>query len=79
MINVLIKAGIVGDCLVDSYVLPAYLMGAVYRDFISNTLPDLLEDVPLLIRRSMWFMHDGAPAHFTHIFRYAPADVHRES
>ena len=24
----------------------------------------LLEDVPLDIRRDMWFQHDGAPAHF---------------
>lgn len=41
-------AGIVGDCLVGLHVLPARLTGAVYRNFIQHTLPDLLhEDVPL--------------------------------
>lgn len=46
-------AGIVGDCLVCSYALPACLTEDVYRDFILNTLPALLEDVPLIIQRCM--------------------------
>lgn len=63
-------AGIVGDCLVGPYFLPARLTGAIYRDFIQNTLPELLhEDVPLNIRQNMWFMHDGAPAHFSRLVR----------
>lgn len=28
-------------------------------------MPNLLEDLPLLLRQDMWFMHDGAPPHFT--------------
>jgi hypothetical protein len=33
--------------------------------FLEQSLPALLEDVPLHVRRKMWFMHDGAPAHFS--------------
>jgi hypothetical protein len=32
---------------------------------LEQSLPELLEDVPLHVRRRMWFMHDGAPAHFS--------------
>ena len=38
--------------------------------FVEHELPGLLhEDVPLATRNSMWFMHDGAPAHFSHVAR----------
>jgi hypothetical protein len=40
-------------------------MGEAYLDFLVNTLPHLLEEVPLRVRLSMWYMHDGAPAHFS--------------
>ncbi|KAJ4438741.1 hypothetical protein ANN_14692 [Periplaneta americana] len=72
-------AGIVGDCLVGPYVLSARLTGAIYRDFIQNTLPELLhEDVPLNIRQNMWFMHDGAPAHFSRLVRDTLNDVYHD-
>ncbi|KAJ4431746.1 hypothetical protein ANN_20350 [Periplaneta americana] len=72
-------AGIVGDCLVGPYVLPARLTGAIYRDFIQNTLPKLLhEDVPLNIRQNMWFMHDGAPAHFSRLVRDTLTGVYHD-
>ena len=32
--------------------------------FLRNDLPNYLEDVPLRQRQQMWFMHNGAPAHF---------------
>jgi hypothetical protein len=40
------------------------LIGAVYRHFLRNVLPELLQDVDLQTRIYLWFMHDGAP----HIF-----------
>jgi hypothetical protein len=46
-------------------VLPARLTGENYLNFLNVDLPGLLEEIPLEIRRAMWFMHDGAPAHFT--------------
>lgn len=58
-------AGIIGDFLIGPFLLPNRLTGPLYRDFLENSLPELLEDVPLEIRRHMWFMHDGAPPHFS--------------
>ncbi|KAJ4430393.1 hypothetical protein ANN_22609 [Periplaneta americana] len=34
------------------------------QDFLINELPALLENVPCQQRLELWFMHDGAPAHF---------------
>jgi hypothetical protein len=33
--------------------------------FLLEVLPVLLEDVPLVVRRDMWFQHDEVPAHFS--------------
>jgi hypothetical protein len=35
------------------------------HDFLEQSLPELLEDVPLHVRRKMWFMHYGAPPHLS--------------
>ena len=40
------------------------LNGANYLVFLQQVLSELLEELPLEIRRAMWFQHDGAPAHF---------------
>lgn len=62
-------AGIIGSRLVGPFVLPARLTGEIYLNFLRVHLPGLLEEIPLQIRRNMWFMHDGAPAHFTLVVR----------
>ena len=62
-------AGIVGDFLIGPYLLPARLGGSEYLHFLSTVLNQLLEDVPLATRQRMRFMHDGAPAHFSHSVR----------
>jgi hypothetical protein len=36
-----------------------------YQDFLLHGFPKLLEDVPLAVRACIWYMHDGAPAHFS--------------
>lgn len=59
-----IWTGILGDYLVGPYILPDRLSGATYRIFLEHVLPRLLQAVPLPIQSDMWFMHDGAPAHF---------------
>lgn len=69
-------AGIAGVCLVSLYVLPIRVTGSLY--FISNTHLDLLEDVPLLIQRLMWFMHDGISAHFSHIVPDALSEIYHK-
>lgn len=63
--SVNVWCGILGDQLFGPIFLPARLNGDSYLDFLRNTLPDLMDDVPLLLRASMYFMHDGAPPHIT--------------
>lgn len=62
-------AGIVGDHLIGPHILPQRLTGALYLHFLQEDLPQLLEDIPIAERLRMWFMHDGAPAHFSHVVR----------
>jgi len=40
------------------------LNGIKYQNFLEQELP-LLEDVALDVRQSMWFQHDGCPAHYS--------------
>lgn len=63
-------AGIVGSYLLGPVFLPPRLNGQLYHDFLLNELPLLLEEVPINVRRDMWFMHDGAPPHFSRIARH---------
>lgn len=62
-------AGIVADCLIGPVFLPARLNGEVYHRFLAHQLRLLLEEVPVGVRQRMWFMHDGAPAHFSRLAR----------
>lgn len=56
--------GTFGNYLVGPYILPNRLDAGRYLEFLRIILPYLLEDVPLMTRCNMWFMHDGAPPHF---------------
>lgn len=60
-----IWAGIIGNFLIGPFVLPPRLNGELYLEFLQNNLLDLIEHLPLAIRRNMYFMHDGAPPHFS--------------
>lgn len=62
-------AGIIGNFLVGPYILPNRLNSPTYLVFLRDILPELMEDVPLLVRENMWFQHDGAPAHYGNIVR----------
>jgi hypothetical protein len=42
----------------------SWLTGNHYQHFFLQYLPNLLEDVPMAFRTGMWYLHDGAPAHF---------------
>lgn len=59
------KWHIIGSHLLGPVILPPRLNGAAYLQFLQNTLPELIDDVPLAVRRNMWFQHDGAPPHFS--------------
>ena len=69
-------AGVVGDKLIGPHVLPGRLNGDGYRQFLENHLPSLLEDVPLDVRQRMWFLHDGAPPHFSLTARQFLNDIY---
>lgn len=59
-----IWAGICINQLIGPHILPYRLNGEHYIQFLDNNLEDLLEDLPLAIRRDLWFQQDGAPAHY---------------
>ena len=40
------------------------LTGKSYLEFLRNWFIYMLDDIPLLARRSYWVMHDGAPVQF---------------
>jgi hypothetical protein len=49
--------------LIGLHVLPQHLNGEEYLNFLQNVLSDLLDDVPLLVWRDMWYLYDGTLAH----------------
>ena len=59
--NVNIWGRILGDFMLGPVIIPDRLNGAAYLEFLQNTLPLLMEELPLAIRREMWFQHNGAP------------------
>jgi hypothetical protein len=69
-------AGIFGDCLVGPHILPHGLTGNHYRDSLLHEPPKQLEDVPLGVRARMWYMYDGASAHFSRAVRDVLSNTH---
>ncbi|GBM71854.1 hypothetical protein AVEN_229352-1 [Araneus ventricosus] len=63
--SVNVWAGIVGDHLIDPYLLPFQLEGRTYLTFLQQVLSELLQPVAANIQSCMWFQHDGAPTHFS--------------
>jgi hypothetical protein len=69
MFSINMLAGIVRDWLVGPHVVPHRLTGSHYQDFLSHDLPKLLQVVPVAVKARMWYIHDGAPAHFSRVVR----------
>lgn len=65
--SVNVWAGIMGDHLIGPYLLPSRLTGPNYLLFLQQVLPQLLRDerISASTQRTMWFQHDGAPAHYS--------------
>lgn len=57
--------GVLGDRIIGPFVFDGYLNGESYLNFLQNDLPNLLEDIPLDVRASMWYQHDGCPSHYS--------------
>ncbi|XP_046977560.1 uncharacterized protein LOC124543371 [Vanessa cardui] len=66
--SVNVWAGIVNSTLLGPVFLER-LNGETYQRFLTETLPDLEEDIPLADLRVMYYQHDGAPAHNAREFR----------
>ncbi|GFV03492.1 uncharacterized protein TNCV_5060331 [Trichonephila clavipes] len=65
--SVNVWAGIMGDHLIGPYMFPCRLTGLNYLLFLQQVLPQLLRDeqISASTQQTMWFQHDGAPAHFS--------------
>lgn len=57
-------AGIVQNFLLGPVFLPGRINADDFLFFLQNTFMDLLDDLPLTVRRNMWFQLDGAPPHY---------------
>lgn len=63
-------AGIVRNTIIGPYFFDENLTGALYLDFLQNTMiPDLIQlfpdiQIPNNLDRGIWFQQDGAPPHF---------------
>ena len=58
--------GILGECQINSYLLPSRLDGCSYRIFLKYILPDLLYDFPTSLQDRIWFQQDGMSLHFSY-------------
>lgn len=63
--SVNVWCGIIGNKLIGPYFIEGNSNGIKYRNFLEQELPVLLEGVTLDVRQSMWFQHDGCPAHYS--------------
>ena len=61
--SVNVWCGIYNGQIIGPYFFDGHLTGGVYNEFLTTQLPILLEDVPLHNRHTMWYQHDGCPAH----------------
>lgn len=61
--------GLIGENLIGPYIIEGNLNGQKYSEFLEGVLPTLLEDLSLEVRRTMWFQHDGCPAHYSLLAR----------
>lgn len=58
-----IWAGIMGTNILGPVILPDILNGVSYLEFLSENIPDFLEEVPLAERNKIIFQQDGAGPH----------------
>lgn len=62
--SVNVWCAMIAGYLIGPFIMENRLTGEHYLNFLINELPGLLENVPLNVRRRMYYQHDGAPAHF---------------
>lgn len=58
-------AGILADRVIGPIFLPTIMDANAYLQLLTGELEDQLEDLSVSAYYSMWFQHDGAPAHYS--------------
>lgn len=56
--------GIINNTLIGPHFLPVRLNANNFLEFLNTQMDDLLENIPLNLRRNFWFQLDGCPAHY---------------
>lgn len=51
--------GLVGNDFLGPVELPTHWNGENFLVFLEKTLPGLLDNIPLITKQALWFMHDG--------------------
>lgn len=62
--SVNVWAGIIGNCLLGPYFIEGRLDSVTYLNILNSVVNDMLDDVPLIYHRNLFYQHDGAPAHY---------------
>lgn len=62
--SVIVWAGIFRDKLTGPYFLFNRLNGQEYHELHTNTLYEIIDNIPLHHVQQMWFMHESASAYF---------------
>lgn len=60
--------GLINCCLVGPFILPNQLTGERYFQFLTESLPELLDVVTLNFHRGMIFQHHVTPPHVRLLF-----------
>ena len=57
--------GILNDQIIGPYFFRENLTAERYHNFLNNVISEVLDNMPLNIRRNLWYQLDGAPIHQT--------------
>lgn len=57
-------AATLNNRIIGFHFFPGNLNANSYCEFLRNTFYEFVEDIPLQLRETLWFMHDGAPPHY---------------
>lgn len=61
--SVNVWCGLIDNKIIGPYFIDGTLNRRKYEQILIEVLPQLLEDIPLYVRQTMWYQQDGCPAH----------------
>ena len=67
LFSINVWCGMMGDMLIGPVILDELVTGKNYLHFLQNGLSEQLENVRLATRSAMYFQHDRATFHYTHL------------